>query len=78
MNPPKKTKIKEKKMAKEEDLGAYQTFSVSLVSQGKHRFYTLSMPSDVLAKTCTVDTRADNPLVPLPRDSDRFRLVSAG
>jgi len=37
------------------------TYSVSLVTQGRHKFYTLSMPSDVLAECCTVDTRFDNP-----------------
>jgi len=36
-------------------------FSVSLVSQGKHRFYTLTMPSDVLANTCFVATRDEDP-----------------
>jgi DGQHR domain-containing protein len=48
----------------------YATFSVSLVSQGKHRFYTLTMPSTVLAETCTVDTRADNPLEGFQRKLD--------
>ncbi len=36
-------------------------FSVSLVSQGKHRFYTLTVPSDVLANTCFVSTREEDP-----------------
>src|ERR1035438_9570704 len=36
-------------------------FSVSLVSQGKHRFYTLTVPSDVLANTCFVTTRDEDP-----------------
>jgi DGQHR domain-containing protein len=36
-------------------------YSVSLVSQGKHRFYTLTMPSDVLAATCFVSTREEDP-----------------
>jgi DGQHR domain-containing protein len=36
-------------------------FSVSLVSQGKHRFYTLTVPSDVLANTCFVTTREEDP-----------------
>jgi DGQHR domain-containing protein len=37
------------------------SFSVSLITQGKHKFYTLSMPSDVLAETCFVSTRHDDP-----------------
>jgi len=36
-------------------------YSVSLVTQGKHRFYTLTMPSDVLGRTCFVTTRFDDP-----------------
>src|SRR5579863_5983504 len=36
-------------------------YSVSLVTQGRHRFYTLTMPSDVLAKTCFVSNRYDDP-----------------
>jgi DGQHR domain-containing protein len=37
-----------------------ESFSVSLVTQGKHKFYTLTMPSDVLADTCFVTTRYDD------------------
>ena len=33
-----------------------------LISQGKHRFFTLTMQSDVLAHTRLVETRFDNPL----------------
>lgn len=36
-------------------------YSVSLVTQGKHRFYRLTMPSDVLANTCFVTTRDEDP-----------------
>lgn len=36
-------------------------FSVSLVTQGAHRFYTLTMPSDILARTCFVTTRDQDP-----------------
>ena len=36
------------------------SYSVSLIRQGQHRFYTLSMPSDVLAETCFVSTRHDD------------------
>ncbi len=37
------------------------SYAASLIPQGRHRFYTLSMPSDVLAETSTVDTREENP-----------------
>ena len=36
-------------------------YSVSLVTQGKQRFYTLTMPSDILAQTCFVTTREEDP-----------------
>lgn len=50
-----------------------ETYSVSLVTQGKHKFYTLSMPSDVLAQCCTVDTRFDNPIEGFQRKLDERR-----
>lgn len=50
-----------------------ETYSASLVTQGKHRFFTLTMRSDVLAKTCTVDTRVDNPMTGFQRKLDAKR-----
>jgi DGQHR domain-containing protein len=41
--------------------GEFLRYSVSLVTQGRHRFYTLTVPSDVLAKTCFVTTRFNDP-----------------
>jgi DGQHR domain-containing protein len=35
------------------------SYTASLVTQGKHRFYTLTMPSEVLARTCFVIDRDD-------------------
>ena len=32
-----------------------------LVSQGAHRFYALVLPSSLLAETCTVEPRVENP-----------------
>jgi DGQHR domain-containing protein len=46
------------------------SYSVSLVTQGKYRFYTLTMPSDVLADTCTVDMRAEKPISGFQRRLD--------
>lgn len=37
------------------------SFSASLVTQGEHRFYTLTVPSDVLGRTCFVSTRDADP-----------------
>jgi DGQHR domain-containing protein len=48
-------------------------YSVSLVTQGKHRFYTLTMPSDILAKTCFVSTRYDDPKEGFQRLLDKNR-----
>jgi len=36
-------------------------YSISLVTQGRHKFFTLTMPSNVLAKTCFVTTRDEDP-----------------
>ncbi len=53
-------------------------YSVSLVTQGNHRFYTLTVPSDVLAKTCFVTTRAEDPEAGFQRvlDKDRARQIA--
>lgn len=48
-------------------------FSVSTVRQGKHTFYTLTMPSEVLSRTCTVTTRKENPKEGFQRSLDEGR-----
>jgi DGQHR domain-containing protein len=48
-------------------------YSVSLVTQGKHKFYTLTMHSETLAKTCFVSTRAEDPKLGFQRLLDRKR-----
>lgn len=50
-------------------------YSVSLVTQGKHQFYTLTMYSDVLAETCMVTTRAENPKDGFQRELDEKRAM---
>lgn len=50
-------------------------FSVSLITQGKHRFFTLSMPSDVLAETCFVSTRHKDPDGGFQRELDEPRAL---
>ena len=50
-------------------------YSVSLVTQGDHRFYTLTMPSDVLARTCFVTTRNEDPKKGFQRVLDRERAL---
>ena len=48
-------------------------YSVSLVTQGRYRFYTLTVPSDVLATTCFVTTRNEDPEKGFQRVLDKKR-----
>lgn len=48
-------------------------YSVSFVTQGKHRFYTFTMPSDVLARTCFVTTRDEDAKLGFQRMLDKNR-----
>lgn len=48
-------------------------YSVSRVTQGKHEFYTLTVPSNVLARTCTVSTRDKDPVKGFQRVLDSKR-----
>ncbi|KQM86410.1 hypothetical protein ASE67_11360 [Sphingomonas sp. Leaf23] len=50
-----------------------QRFSVSLVTQGNHRFYSLTVPSDVLAQTCYATTREEDPMEGFQRVLDKKR-----
>jgi DGQHR domain-containing protein len=51
-------------------------FSVSQITQGRHRFYTLTMPSDILAKCCFVSTRDEDPSQGFQRVLDKKRAES--
>ena len=42
-------------------LGAVSSFAARLIRQGTHRFYTLTLSSEILAETCFVDRREENP-----------------
>ncbi len=50
-----------------------RAYAVSLVTQGKWRFYTLTIPSDVLAKCCFVSARFDDPAEGFQRRLDKKR-----
>lgn len=50
-------------------------YSVSLVRQGRHSFYTLTMPSEVLARTCKVSTRKEDPKTGFQRVLDEKRAM---
>jgi len=54
----------------------FVTDTALLVTQGKHRFYSLVLPSDVLAATCTVDPRQENPIDGFQRLLDKRRATS--
>ena len=48
-------------------------YSISQVTQGKHKFYTCTIPSDVLARCCFVSTRDDDPMQGFQRVLDKKR-----
>jgi hypothetical protein len=50
-------------------------FSVSLVKQGNNQFYTLTVPSDVLSRTCAVTTRVEDPIKGFQRELDEKRAI---
>lgn len=50
-----------------------ERYSVSYVSQGKHRFYTLTMPSNILASCCYITSRYDDPKEGYQRLLDKGR-----
>jgi DGQHR domain-containing protein len=56
-----------------EGTGNRASFTASLIIQGKHRFYSLAMPSDVLARTCVVEPRNEDPLEGFQRVLDERR-----
>ena len=50
-----------------------ESFSCSLISQGTTKFYSLTMPSEILADTCFVSTRDENPQDGFQRMLDKSR-----
>ncbi|HPH64555.1 MAG TPA: DGQHR domain-containing protein [Kofleriaceae bacterium] len=59
-------------MKKDDDKGT-TTLSVSMVTQGKTKFFTLTMPIEVLAECATVETRTINPIEGFQRHLDERR-----
>src|SRR5690242_17516601 len=55
------------------EIGDKLRYSTTFVKQGKHRFYAFTMPSDILAKTCFVTTRDEDPKVGFQRVLNRTR-----
>lgn len=60
---------------KPQNTGERLRYSVSLVQQGKNQFYTLTVPSDVLSRTCIVSTRTEDPEKGFQRDLDEKRAI---
>lgn len=56
-----------------EKIGGRLSYAARLITQGKHRFFTLTMPSDVLAQSCVVETRYDSPMEGFQRKLDEKR-----
>lgn len=48
-------------------------YSVNLITQGKHRFYSITIPSDILAQICFVTTRDEDPISGFQRTLDKKR-----
>jgi DGQHR domain-containing protein len=48
-------------------------FAARLIIQGGHRFFTLTLPSDMLAATCVVESRDKNPIDGFQRALDEKR-----
>jgi DGQHR domain-containing protein len=55
------------------DEGEFVSDSALVVTQGRHRFYSLVLPSDLLAATCTIDARLENPIDGFQRLLDKRR-----
>ena len=55
------------------DDGDFISYTALLLTQGNHRFFSLAMPSEVLAETCVVDLRSDNPENGFQRQLDEKR-----
>ncbi|GBF58594.1 hypothetical protein PbB2_02280 [Candidatus Phycosocius bacilliformis] len=60
-------------MALHENDGEFLSYTASLITQGKHRFYSLTIPSDVLARTCFVIDRDEDPVEGFQRLLDKSR-----
>lgn len=58
--------------------GEVLSYTASLITQGRSRFFTLAMPSEVLPETCTVDIHEDDPVVGFQRrlDSNRAQDIA--
>lgn len=51
-------------------------FSASLITQGVHKFYTLTLPIDVIASCCSTNPRSNDPVEGFQRTLDEKRAAS--
>lgn len=65
--------LQEAEELNQEITGEIVSYTASLITQGRSRFYTLAMPSEVLAETCTVDTQEADPVKGFQRRLDSKR-----
>ncbi|MDZ4395087.1 DGQHR domain-containing protein, partial [Cypionkella sp.] len=65
-------------MAEDNAKDSYLSYTASLITQGKHRFFSLTIPSDVLARTCFVIDRDEDPIEGFQRllDKDRAQQIA--
>lgn len=56
--------------------GGVMTARALMVEQGRHRFYSLALPSDLLAQCCMVEPRNENPIDGFQRLLDERRARS--
>ncbi|MBX9900413.1 MAG: DGQHR domain-containing protein [Burkholderiaceae bacterium] len=66
-------RIKHGEEAAEVAIGDRLRFSTSLVTQGDTKFYTLTMPSDILANCCFATSRDEDPMLGFQRVLDEKR-----
>jgi DGQHR domain-containing protein len=59
--------------AQPSDRGRLVSLSASLIRQGKWRLYTLTLPSELLADTCVVTTRIEDPRAGFQRELEQRR-----
>lgn len=50
-----------------------KSYTFSLITQGRYKFYSLTIPSDILGETCFVTSRFDDPLEGFQRRLDERR-----
>lgn len=53
-----------------------ESFSASLITQGKHKFYSLTLPIDVIARCCSPNPRSEDPEGGFQRSLDENRATS--